>query len=131
MAQRKLNKKQEEIKTLLKELKEITKHLKDKKIIASVEHVSSSGMSRIISFHYVDKRNNYLYNLNYKISKILGYTLTDKGVRVGGCGMDMIFHCLYSINSLALHYGVIRPSKNHSKHDLQYCGLVNTSYNYL
>lgn len=127
---KKLNKNDLEKIGLLKELKEITKHLKDKKIIASVYSVSNSGMSRVITFNYVNKKNGYMYNLDYKISKILGYTLTDHGIRVYGCGMDMIFHCLYNINSYAIKYKIIKKSKNKDMHDLQYYGLVNTHYNY-
>ena len=111
-------------------LKELKKDLKNKKIIATVKSVSRSGMSRIITFNYYNKKH-YLYNIDYKISKLLNYRLTDHGVSVGGCGMDMIFHVLYSINSLAINYGVIKKSAKKSKHDLYYNGLVNTNYKYL
>lgn len=112
----------------LRELKEIMeKNAKTNKIYATVKTVSRSGMSRTICFYYVSK-DGYIYNLNYKISKILGYKLTDNGVRVGGCGMDMIFHCLYVVNRYAVSYGIVRQSKNKNKGDLYYNGLVNTNY---
>lgn len=111
-------------------LKELKKDLKNKRIIATVKSVSRSGMSRVISFNYYSK-NHYLYNINYKISKLLNYRLTDHGVSVGGCGMDMIFHVLYSINALAINYRVIKKSAKKSMHDLHYNGIVNINYNYL
>ena len=119
----------EEKRELLKELRE---DLKGKKIIACVCYVSSSGMSRHIKFCYVGN-NGYLYNISYKVSKILGYRYNnnDNSVIVGGCGMDLIFHCLYNLNSWALELGVIKPSKKKDRHTLQYNGVVNTNYNYI
>lgn len=125
-----LTTKQIERMELLKELKEILKDNVSDRLICSVKKVSSSGMSRVVSFNYMCK-NGYIYNLNYKISKILGYTLTDDGVRIQGCGMDVIFNSLYNINCYALDYGIIRPSKNKTEKELRYNGLVNTKYLYI
>ena len=115
----------------LRDLKRLLKSCKNNKVIATVKHVSKSGMSRIISFSIQDKKTGFLYSLNYSFSKILGYTLTNDGLRVGGCGMNMIFHCLYCVNSSAFYNKVIRVTKNKTRHDLLYSGLVDTSYNYL
>ena len=114
----------------LKELKEILKDNVSDRLICSVKKVSSNGMSRVVSFNYMCK-NGYIYNLNYKISKILGYTLTNDGVRIKGCGLDVIFNALYNINCYALDYGIIRPSKNKTESELRYNGLVNTKYLYI
>lgn len=119
----------EEKKELLKELK---KDLKNKKIIAIVSHVSQSGITRHIKFAYVGK-NGYMYNISYKMAKILDYSYNNNtnSIIVKGCGMDMIFHCLYNLNSYAIMYGVVRKSKNKTMHDLRYNGIVNTNYNYI
>lgn len=123
-------KKQNERIQLLKEIKESMKNSINGKILATVKSVSSSGMSRNVSFHYITKEG-LIFNFNYKISKILGYRLTDKGVRIGGCGMDVIFNTLYNLNAYAVEYGIIKPSKNKSKHDLYYDGIVDTNYMYI
>ena len=126
-----LTKKQQQKIELLKELKNITSKIKDKRLCATITRVSNSGMSRCMRFFYQDKKTGYLYDITWKINNILGYTWTDEGMRVGGCGMDMIFHVLYSLNSLAKSYKVIKISKNKTSHDLYYNGIVNTSYNRL
>lgn len=115
---------------LLKEIKESMKNSINGKVLASVKSVSSSGMSRVINFYYISKEG-YIFNLNYKIAKVLNYRLMDKGVRVYGCGMDMIFNTLYNLNILAVEHKIIKQSKNKSKRDLYYNGIVNTSYMYL
>ena len=127
--------KQEQIKNerieLLKEIKEsLKKYAINNTLITTVKSVSKTGMSRVISFNYIAK-DGYIFNLNYKISKILGYKLTDEGVRVYGCGMDMIFNTLYNLNAYALDYGIIKPSKSKNKHELLYNGIVNTRYQYI
>lgn len=71
------------------------------KTVASVKHVSASGMMRVISFtgYYVSKGKLYSINLTHYIEAINGYTIDRNtyGVRVGGCGMDMIFNTLYNL----------------------------------
>lgn len=93
----------------------------------SITSISQSGMSRTANFYYLSK-NGYIYNLNYKIAKILGYKMTNKGVRIFGCGLDVIFNTLYNLNLYALEYGIIKKSKNKSEKELRYNGIVNTRY---
>lgn len=113
-------------------LRELKRDLKNKKILASVSYVSPSGMSRRIKFFYMGK-NGYIYNISYKIAQVLEYryNYNDNALVVGGCGMDMIFYCLYNLNSYAIRYGIVKKSKNKSQHDLHYNGLVDTHYQYL
>lgn len=62
-----------------------------------VKHVTRSGMSRSIStFAVIDGQP---YNLDYRVSKILGWPTDENngGVKVAGCGMDMGFHLVYSL----------------------------------
>lgn len=62
-----------------------------------VRHVSASGMSRDIDL-YIIKDNRPVYLTGYA-STILGYPFSVKngGMKVGGCGMDMVFHCVSSL----------------------------------
>lgn len=108
-------------------LKEAMDNSINRRIYATVTRVSASGESRSVKFYYVDKGGN-IYNLNKCISNIMGYRLTDNGVRIGGCWMDVIFNTLYNINALAEHYGLITTDDTHNKQDLYYNGIVNTNY---
>lgn len=61
-----------------------------------IRHVSASGMSRDIDL-YVIKDNQMIYLTGYA-STILDYPMSkNQGMKVGGCGMDMVFHCVSSI----------------------------------
>lgn len=56
-----------------------------------VRHVSASGMMREISLFAVTPDG--LRDLTYYVSCVTGWGIGKKrGVRVSGCGMDMIFH---------------------------------------
>ena len=113
----------------LNQLKKIMQKCKDKRIYAMVLHVSNSGMSRTITFKAIDKHGN-LYNVNELIHRITGYAWSNSyyGLRVYGCGMDMIFNTLYNVNCIAINYGIIKASKNKDNHFLRYEGLVNSNY---
>jgi hypothetical protein len=61
-----------------------------------VRHVSASGMSRDIDL-YIIKDNAPVYLTGYA-STILDYPMAkSRGMKVGGCGMDMVFHCVSSL----------------------------------
>lgn len=117
-----------EILQALKQLKKIMRKTKDCRVYAMVTHVSNSGMSRSITYRVIYK--NSLWNIDPYIKAITGYRWDSnyRGIHVGGCGMDMVFNTLYVVNSIAVNYGIIKPSKNKSKHDLYYSGLVNSNY---
>lgn len=71
------------------------------KVFCNVTHVSSSGMSRTIDFYVIE--NNDLVRITHLIAGAADYSMTDNGLRVGGCGMDMRFAVLdsvYPANSL-------------------------------
>lgn len=61
--------------------------------------VSSSGMSRTISLKVA--RDGKILDLTYFASVVLGWPLVEKNgsraLRVGGCGMDMGFHTVYTL----------------------------------
>lgn len=58
-----------------------------------IKSVSRSGMSRRMEFY-----SNNFDNLGYYIARIIDYPYNDKGLSVSGCGMDMVFHVLSSLN---------------------------------
>lgn len=76
------------------DLKEVKKAILDGKVYASIVHVSSTGMMREIKFYTI--KNDSLVNITDTISEMTGRkTGKRRGVKVTGCGMDMIFHTLY------------------------------------
>jgi len=68
-------------------------------ILTVLRHVTTSGMSRDISVFYV--KNNQILNITYYAGNALGWKLTERygsrAIRVGGCGMDMGFHLVYTL----------------------------------
>jgi hypothetical protein len=61
--------------------------------------VSSSGMSRTISLKVA--KGEQILDLTYFAAAVLGWPLVEKNgsraIRVGGCGMDMGFHTVYTL----------------------------------
>ena len=97
------------------------------KLLFSSLDVSSSGMSRKFYIHAITKKGDLL-NLTYLIHKITGYTLTNDGrIRVGGCGMDMLFNTCYTLNCKIYNYKT--GNKGKYNHDKAYHGYVDTNYN--
>ena len=64
----------------------------------TVVHVARSGMSRHIKvFAITGKR---IQNISYYVAEYLDWRYTNKeAVFVGGCGMDMGFHLIYTLSS--------------------------------
>ena len=76
-------------------------------VYAKVNRVSASGMSRNIALYIVDKKEGRPVDISYHASKALEWGYRDGydgGVKVSGCGMDMLFHTVYSL-SYAMGYG--------------------------
>ena len=78
------------------------KAIKENRMICNIEHVSSSGMSRYLTFKYMErsKYDKKRYNLlnTYFIFKSLGYRYNKNhnAFFVSGCGMDMVFNTNYT-----------------------------------
>ena len=66
------------------------------KVYARVESVARSGMSRTISFYMVE--DGMLWNITEAIGEVTGHSRDRRtsGLRVRGCGMDMVWHTLYT-----------------------------------
>lgn len=78
-----------------------------------LRHVSSSGMSRRISL--VIQQNGIVRNIDSLASKAIGLRESDSGgLIVGGCGMDMGFHLVYTLGSVMFRggFGVEGTTKN-------------------
>ena len=93
-------------KTLTEHIKETNwKEPETKPIIyGDVKSVSSSGMSRKIAFYMV--KDNEIINITYLVSMILDEKQPSKNkynefvINVRGAGMDMVFHCIYSLGNI-------------------------------
>ena len=74
-------------------------------IYTILNHVSSSGMSRVIDC-YVIKKNKPI-RISHDVAKATGYKLhkTKDGITVGGCGMDMGFALVYDLASVLFKGG--------------------------
>lgn len=76
-----------------------------------VDHVSASGMSRNIRcvlLKYDEERKEVIdLHPNWAVQTVLGYRRAKKGdgFVVGGCGMDMGFHVVYSLGQLLFNDG--------------------------
>ena len=84
-------------------LKEAIKE--DDTLYTQLKHVSKSGMTRHIAVRFL--KDDYPYDYTYLASIALGWKLSDKydGIKVGGCGMDMGFHLIYSLSYVLYNDG--------------------------
>ena len=82
-------------------------------IYAKVVRVNASGMSRQVRLYIVDKTDGRIVDISYWAAKVLGWGYAGDGyrdgIRVSGCGMDMLFHTVYSL-SYAMGYGALDQS---------------------
>ena len=70
------------------------------RIRGTVTHVSRSGMSRRIEFYAgyteTDGTTSTVW-LTGAFATITGWPMNDRGLKVDGCGMDMVFHTIYNV----------------------------------
>jgi hypothetical protein len=75
-------------------------------LYTSLKHVSSSGMSR--DMKVLVALDGQILDVTYYVGKLDIGTLKERNgqrvIRVGGCGMDMGFHVVYSVS--AVLYGL-------------------------
>lgn len=73
---------------------------KDDTLYTQLTHVSQSGMLRHIRVRFI--KDNIPLDLSFHTSRILdwkeGKNRCGGGIRVGGCGMDMGFHLVYTLS---------------------------------
>lgn len=95
--------KQEAIATLRKILKP------GQRVYTSLDRVSSSGMSRRISVIIPGKGRDgqpSIRNISWLVSQATGIPLVEGSLRVGGAGMDMGFHVVYTLGRAMFPKGV-------------------------
>tara|TARA_R110000803_G_scaffold87722_1_gene154632 strand:- start:506 stop:835 length:330 start_codon:yes stop_codon:yes gene_type:complete len=85
----------------ISKLKEVLK--KGDTLFTNVTHVSKSGMTRNIRVMKIN--NNRPVHLNKIISVAMDWPIKDNAIRVGGCGMDMGFHLVYTLGSILFNNG--------------------------
>lgn len=97
-------------------LLEILKH--GDTVYTVLRHVSSSGMSRRIDLYTMrDNRPQYLSGY---AAALIGWKLHEKGgIVVGGCGMDMGFHLVYTLSAVLFRDNPVEGRK-HSGYELRH-----------
>jgi hypothetical protein len=82
-------------------------------IYAKVVRVSASGMSRQVRLYF--SKDGEIIDISYWGAKALewGYAGDGyrEGIRVSGCGMDMLFHTVYSL-SYSMGYGSMNQTRD-------------------
>ncbi len=79
------------------------------RVYCVLRHVSASGMSRRIDFYARGTEEGMVFLSGY-IATALDYRRSDKGgIVVGGCGMDMGFHVVYSLGYTMWPKGTTEP----------------------
>lgn len=97
-------------------LRETLKH--GDTVYTVLRHVSASGMSRRIDLYTMrDNRPQYLSGY---ASILTGWKLHDNGgIIVGGCGMDMGFHLVYTLSAILFRDDPIE-GRTHSGYELRH-----------
>ena len=98
------------------------------RVYTSVSRVSRSGMSRRMSVYVLltdASGKPYPRNITSLVATAAGFRERDGELVVGGCGMDMGFHVVYSLSSCLFHgdfmcCGEGCPSNDHSNGDRDY-----------
>lgn len=95
----------------IKDCKTYIKALKAGRVLYSVTHVSSTGMSRDINIKSFEgsMTNGYFRNYNMMLT-ILGYSFAKytNDIKVSGCGMNMLFATNYDIIHTFKRIGLIK-----------------------
>lgn len=88
------------------------KAISERRMFCVIHSVANSGMSRNLSF-YAHEKNTKIESdyslLNFNAFFLaLGYSeAKNKGFKIGGCGMDIVFHTNYSIIHTLKRLGAI------------------------
>lgn len=101
-------------------------------LYTKVEHVSRSGMMRVISV-YVIGEDREPWDISWLVARAIGLKVHQRygGVTVGGCGMDMGFAVVYNLSRTLFPtgfecigegetWGKNCPSNDHSNGDRDY-----------
>lgn len=73
----------------------LSEALKNGPLSLMVTHVAKSGMSRTI--RVFGMRNGRIEDMSREVARLTGHRWSEKGVHIGGCGMDMGFALMDSL----------------------------------
>jgi hypothetical protein len=120
--------KEEQRANAIQALRDLLDEQPAKNIKGIVTSVSASGMTRRIRFFTVDmtateynRETGEHFNaprvieVTHLIGRILEDNVNDNGLKVTGCGMDMIFHTVYNVSRI-----LYRDNDNRSDNDAGY-----------
>ena len=65
-------------------------------VFFNITGVAKSGMSRTMEVYVIE--GDDLRRITHYFARAGGYKLTDKGIRISGCGMDMRFALLADVS---------------------------------
>lgn len=114
-------------------------------VYTSLLSVSSSGMSRHITVHIPiigqdewNKGELDIFNITGMVARVLGYRVNDRdgALVIGGCGMDMGHHVVYSLGRALFRdqkftcIGSRCPSNDHTNGDRNYRPHVHSDEGY-
>lgn len=94
-------------------------------VYAKVNKVSRSGMFRRVGL-YIVADGGRMVDISYWSAKALEWSFKDGydgGIGVSGCGMDMLFHTVYSL-SYAMGYGSLNQRNGEGRNDDDTIGLI-------
>jgi hypothetical protein len=106
-----MNKREKDRELEIKEARrELKKYIRPHTVVYTLlRNCSASGMSRRIDVYVI--RQNKPWRLTHLVAKLLGYSQSksDYALVVGGCGMDMGFHVVYSMGRMLWPHGTRKP----------------------
>lgn len=74
------------------------------RVYAMITRVARSGMSRCIRIFTLD--DGRMNEITHMVARACGWPMTaNDGLRVGGCGMDMRFHVVYTLGRVLFPNG--------------------------
>jgi len=73
---------------------------RDTTIYTLLRHRAASGMTRYLDLYVIE--NNRPLRITWQAAKALCWTYDEKreALKIGGCGMDMGFHAVYTLSSI-------------------------------
>ena len=91
----------------IQNLQALFRLLKTKKVYIVIERVSRSGLTRWLRLYIYDKKNDYLKNITYEVSKALDWRFSNKynALEVEGVGLNIPFATVYHLSHLLFRKG--------------------------
>lgn len=81
-------------------------------VYTSLNHVSKSGMMRIINLHVIKENQPWRITSSAVAAGLGKYNFKHEGLRMDGCGMDMGFAAVYELSHILFPDGFIPADAN-------------------